>query len=129
MGEVWGDGVPHGVNARIARNVNGFRAFAFPKQMLFRHLRRREMPLGQQAYALAVEFLREGGIQIPGAQSRFHVAHRNLLIKRRHSAGIGGGGIPMHQNCVRLFFFDNFPHAQQHRGRDVIQILPRLHDL
>ena len=52
-----------------------------PQQVLLGLLGGREVVFCQHAHRLPVELLRIGGIQIVGAQSGFHMAHRDAQVK------------------------------------------------
>ena len=52
-----------------------------PQQVLLGLLGGREVVFCQHAHRLPVELLRIGGIQIAGAQSGFHMAHRDAQVK------------------------------------------------
>ena len=84
--------------------------------------------MGDQVNRLPVEFLREGRIQIVGAQPRLHMAHGDLQIKtgqRRHK---GGGGVAMHQHHIGLFVFQYFLDPDENVDGHIEQGLIFLHD-
>ena len=88
-----------------------------------------EVQLGQPPHHGAVHLLREGGVAVPGAQPRLHVAHGDLLVKRRQRPGKGGGGVPMDQHQVGPHLLKHLFQPQQALGGDGGQGLAGLHDI
>ena len=82
---------------------------------------------------LVKELERREGIEslccVPGAQPRLHVAHGDLLVKRRQRPGKGGGGVPMDQHQVGPHLLKHLFQPQQALGGDGGQGLAGLHDI
>ena len=78
---------------------------------------------------LAVHLLGPGAVDVVGAQSGLDVAHGNLLVEGGQGGGRGGGGVAVDEDDVGLALFQHVAHAGEHAGRDVVEVLPLLHDV
>ena len=87
------------------------------------------MPVRQRSGELAVGLFRPGRIQVAGAQTRLYVANRNALIKRGKRRGKRGRCIAVNQHGVGLPLGQHRLEAKQHATRNVIQVLPRFHEV
>jgi len=58
------------------------------------------MQIGQNSRQLAIHFFGIGGILVAGPQSRFDMAHRNLVIKSGQRPDKRRGGIAVHQDQI-----------------------------
>ena len=55
--------------------------------------------------------------------------HRNPRVESRQRGGRGSGRIAVHQHHVRLRFGQHAAHPGQHGRRNIVEILPPLHDI
>ena len=83
---------------------------------------------GQQIHRLSVEFLRKGGGEVVGPQSRLHMSHGNLQVETGQSGGKGGGGIPVDEDEVRLHLLQDRPHSGEDGGGNVKESLSLPHN-
>ena len=124
--------LPHGGVQRIDNRIAGYKNVAvrltFLQQVLTAHLRRGKVEPADQIHGLTVKLLREGRIQVVGAQPRLHMAHGNLHIKAGQGGDKGGGRIPMHQRHIRLFRFQNGFQLFQNGNGYIKQGLLFLHN-
>ncbi len=90
---------------------------------------RREVPAGQPRRQAAVHFFRIGAVDIARAQSGLDVADRHLVVERRERGREGGGGVALHEHCVRTDPLHQRSEPRQRPDGDVGQGLARLHDV
>ncbi len=57
------------------------------------------------------------------------VPHHDTGVEAGRRGGQSGGGVAVDKQDVRLLAANDVAHAQQHRGRDVEQVLARLHQV
>ena len=74
-------------------------------------LRGAEMQSGNRSHHLSVHFFRERRIPVISSQPRFHMAHRNLMVKSRQRSRKSSGRIAVNQDQVRLLLLDHRIHA------------------
>ena len=87
------------------------------------------MKRGNATHQATVHLLGEGRVFIVSAQSRLHVAHGDLTVKRRQGAYKGGGGITVDQHQIGLGCGQNALHPGQRLGGDGEQALAGLHNI
>ncbi len=98
-------------------------------QVVLAQRRGGEVVGGDAAGDLAVHLLRPGAVDVMGAEAGLNVAYGNLLVEGSEGSGGGGGGIAVDQHDIRHAHLEHVAHARQHAGRDVVQVLPLLHDV
>ena len=126
------DALPHpqqGVDHGVAGGENAGLVHALGQQGVAGAGGGREVGGGEHPGELAVGLFRPGGKQVAGAQPRFHMAHRHLLVKGGQRGRQRGGGVAVHQDHVRLLGTDHVAQAEQNAGGDVVEILARRHDV
>ena len=74
------------------------------------------MIVGQDPGQVAVDFLGERPVFVPGAQTGFDVAHGNFQVEGRQGRHEGGGGVAVHQHQVRLLLAQHLFQAEQAPG-------------
>ena len=121
--------VQHGIDAGIASDRNGSRIDSFSDEILRGAAGSGEMQRCQPCGENAVHLLRERLQHIAGAQARFHVAHRNLAIKRTKRAAECGGGIALHEDHAGLLIRQNRFEPGQNSGCRLEKRLARQHDV
>ena len=112
--------------------VSGDKDFAlhgFPPQIFRICARGRKMQRGQIAHQRAVHLLGEGRVFIISTQSRLHMAHRHLVVKRRQRAGKGRGGIAVYQHQIGLRLLQHAVHSENGARRNGRKGLLLLHDV
>ena len=98
-------------------------------QVLLAQRRRGEIVGGDAAGDLAVHLLRPGAVDVVGAEAGLDMAYGDLLVKGRERRGGAGGRVAMDQDDIGLDLLQDVAHAGEHAGRDVVQVLPLLHDV
>ena len=117
------------INHRIPRHRNPLLRHPFVQQILPAQCRRRKIIRGNPPRHLPVHFLRPGAVKIMRPKPCLHVSHRNLPIERRHRRRHRSRRVPMDQNDIGLDLIQHIPHPGQHPRRDIVQVLPLLHDI
>ena len=107
------------VDNGVARNDNLSLHF-FLLEVAFRKRGRSEVERRDAARQLTVHLFRPRRIDVVGAQSRFHVPDRNLLIKRSESSRSRRCCVAMHKHHIWLRFLQHVAHTQNHPGSDII---------
>ena len=77
----------------------------------------------------AIGLLREGRLQVAGAQTRFHMAYRDVPIEGRQGPGQAGCGVALHQHHVRLFRIQNTAQRFEGPRRHPEEVLVLAHDV
>ncbi len=122
-------GLQQSVNHGVPGDKNLLGGNAIMQQVLPGSFGRRKMEVRQLTGQTAVNLLGIGSIFIAGAQARFHMAHRNTLVKSGQSTGKRGCGIAVHQHHMRLFRSDNLLQPNQSPAGHIRQSLPVLHHI
>ncbi|MCY1284253.1 hypothetical protein D9M70_331500 [compost metagenome] len=121
--------IEQSVDHGIAGNEDLFPADSFRDQVGLRGLRWREVPIGQYGSELAVALFRPGRKEVAGAQPRFHVRHRDLLVIGRKAGNEGCSGISVYEHHVWLELAEYAFHPLQDVAGDVGKVLARPHDV
>ena len=64
-----------------------------------------------------------------GAQAGLHMPDGYLLVECRQRRSGRRGGVAVHQHHVGPDFFEHVAHAGEHAGRNVVEVLPLLHNV
>ncbi len=91
--------------------------------------RRRKMDVGQRADQPAVDLFRKRIVAVVRAQAGLDMGDRHPGVMGRQRRDECRGGIALHDDAIRLCRGDGFAQARHQRGRQVRQLLPRLHDI
>ena len=111
----------------VTRIRSGFDPFVQQRRLGGR--RRRVEDLRQAVGQASVHLLREGTVDVVGAQARLHVGDGDHAVEGGQSGGEGGGGVAVHQHQVGLGLLQQGVDAVEHRRGDVAQGLALAHDL
>ena len=128
MGVIASDGGVQRIDHRVAGYEDMLGGLALLEEVLPAQLRGRKVKPGDEIHRLAVELLREGGIQVVGPQPCFHVSHGNLKIEARQRRDKRSGGIAMHQHDIGLFRLQNGAQLFQNAHCDIKERLLVAHD-
>ena len=125
--------LPHcgsqGVDAGVARNPDAVGGLALLEEVAPRGLRGREVPAGHHVDRLAVELLRPGAVEVPGAKARLDVPHGYPQVEARDRRREGRGGVAVNEHRVGLLRLQNRPHLEQHVAGDIEERLAGPHDV
>ena len=98
-------------------------------QVLLTQGRRREVVGGDAPRDLPIHLLRPRAIDVVRAEAGLHVSHGDLLIEGGEGGCCRCRRVAMDQYYIGLDLFQHIPHPGKHPGRNVVQVLPLLHDV
>lgn len=122
-------GMPHGVDDRVAGNVDGFRVLPLPDKIVGGELRWGEIVAADDPHRLAVELLRVRGVDVIGSQPGLHMADRDLQVEAGQRGSEGGRRVAVNENNVGAFRLQNCPNAAQDILCNIKKVLSVLHDI
>ena len=111
------------IHYSVSRNYDFFRRHALGQKVFPRQRRGRKMKFRDHSRQAAIYFLRIWVVDVPAAQTRFHVCHRNLAIERRECGGKRRGCVTLNQQAIKLGRGQRCLGCLKHSPRDLVQAL------
>lgn len=87
------------------------------------------MVSGDAARDLAVHLLRPRAVDIVGAQAGLHMPYGDLAVESSQGRGGACCGVAVYKHNVGLRTVEHVAHAEEHTRGNVIEVLPRHHDV